>query len=331
MLRFGIAAILLPVLVVLAAGMLFDGKGSRTVPSPYLPSSWASDGHSGVGEAAAGARLRPSVAAGDGERHADVWTSEIRASLARDLVDARTKNGPGPRYDDLPPFNKEALGVLPNAGSASAEEPSPEGPSSEAPDVPSPAARPADAGSAERPNAGGKERSTNLASPATRPNVAEPAPRPDPATARQIADAQSKLAALGYDPGPADGRLGSRTEAAIRKFRKATRLPVDGPIDDRLLARLDAEARTRAPSRRRELAAISPGAAAPKAEHPGERSILGSVLGGFQRLLGRDFDSVRRPAELAAYCRANTDTWVYDFGREAFVYCGNVVTAAQVK
>jgi hypothetical protein len=247
------------------------------------------------------------------------------------MVDARPKNGPGPRYDDLPPFNREALGVLPSAGGTSAEEPASEGPSSETPDVPGPAARPDRPGSAERPDAGAKERSPILASPATRPGpgVAGTAPRSEPATARQIADAQSKLAALSYDPGPADGRLGSRTEAAIRKFRKAARLPVDGLVDDRLLARLDTEARTRAPPRRRELAAISPGAAAPKAENPRERSILGSVLGGFQRLLGRDFDSVRRPAELAAYCRGNSDTWVYDFGREAFVYCGNVVAGAR--
>jgi peptidoglycan hydrolase-like protein with peptidoglycan-binding domain len=161
-------------------------------------------------------------------------------------------------------------------------------------------------------------------------NVGEPVPRPDSATARQITHAQTNLAALGYDPGPADGRFGSRTEAALRKFQKDARLPPgDGRIDDRLLARLDTEARTRARSGRQELAAISPGAA-PKAEKPRERSIFGSVLGGFQRLLGRDFDSVRRPRELAAYCRVNTNTWIYDFGREAFVYCGNVA-AGQVK
>jgi peptidoglycan hydrolase-like protein with peptidoglycan-binding domain len=167
-----------------------------------------------------------------------------------------------------------------------------------------------------------------LDSHVTHLNVGEPVPRPELATARQITYAQSKLAALGYDPGPADGQLGSRTEAAIRKFQKDARLLGDGRIDDRLLARLDTEVRARAPSRPRELVAISPGA--PKTEKPRERSVFGSVLGGFQRLLGRDFDGVRRPGELAAYCRANSDTWIYDFGREASVYCGNVV-AGQVK
>ena len=319
MLRFGIAAMLLAVLVVLAAGMLFGG--SRILDP-------ASDGHSGLGKAGAGAHVPPSVAE-DGQERTDLWTSEIRASLARDLVDARAKtNGPGPRYDDLPPFNKETLGVLPSAGTPSAEEAPPEGPSSRAPDA-SPVARPAEAGGAERPSAAGQERSANSASRATHPNIGEPAPRPDVATIGQIAQAQSKLAALGYNPGPADGRLGSRTEAAVRKFRKDARLPADGLVNDRLLARLDAEARARAPSHRPDLAAIAP-RSAPKAEQRRERSVFGSVLGGFQRLLGRDFDSVRRPAELAAYCRANTDTWIYDFGREAFVYCGNVV-AAQIK
>jgi hypothetical protein len=45
---------------------------------------------------------------------------------------------------------------------------------------------------------------------------------------------------------------------------------------------------------------MSPGAA-PNTEKTRERSVFGSVLGGFQRLLGRDFDGVRRPGELAAY------------------------------
>jgi hypothetical protein len=325
--RFGIAAILLPVLVVLAADTLFGGKGSRSVPDPYLPSSRhaVSGSHSIVVEG--GSPVRLSVAATDGNE-SDVRASEIRASLARDLVDAGTRNGSGSRYDDVPPFNKEALAALPSA-SRSAGEGWLEDPFSEAPGLPSPAARPADAASAKRPSAGGEPTGANVASQLAHLNVGEPVPRPDLATARQIAYAQSKLAALGYDPGPADGHLGSRTEAAIRKFQKDVRLPGDGRIDDRLLARLDTEVRPRAPSRPRELVAISPGAA-PKTEKPRERSVFGSVLGGFQRLLGRDFDGVRRPRELAAYCRANTDTWIYDFGREAFVYCGNIV-AGQFK
>ena len=56
-----------------------------------------------------------------------------------------------------------------------------------------------------------------------------------------------------------------------------------------------------------------------------KRDVFGSIFGGFQRLLGRDFDSVHRPGELAAYCHTNADTWIYDFGREAFLYCGNVI------
>ena len=324
--RFGVAAIVLPVFAVLAADILFGGQASRTVLRPYLPSNWDSGGHPAAVEAAA--PDEPSVAGGSGQDPADGWTSQIRASLARDLADARTKNAPGPRYDDLPPFNKEALGALPSAGGVSAEQLRPEDPFPEAPGVPSPAARPAEAGLTDRPSAGGEERSASGASQATHPNVREPAPRPEPVTAGQIARAQSKLAALGYDPGPADGRLGGRTEAAVRKFRKDARLPGDGLIDDRLLVRLDTEARTL--SRRPNLAAIAP-RAAPEAEQRRERNVFGSVLGGFQRLLGRDFDSVRRPAELATYCRANADTWIYDFGREAFVYCGNVVAAAQVK
>jgi peptidoglycan hydrolase-like protein with peptidoglycan-binding domain len=142
-------------------------------------------------------------------------------------------------------------------------------------------------------------------------------------TARQIAEVQSRLAALGYDPGPADGRIGRQTGAAVREFQRDARMPVSGRIDDRLLAILKQEASSRAQLRQKELQGIT--ASLPKAEQSEERSIFGSLLGGFQRLLGRDFDSIRRPDELSAYCRANASNWIYDFGREAFVYCGNVI------
>jgi hypothetical protein len=111
----------------------------------------------------------------------------------------------------------------------------------------------------------------------------------------------------------------------VRIFQRDTRNPVTGRIDAQLLAHLETERRMRAHLRQQELEAMSP-APPPKTEKPKqERGVFGAVLGGVQRLMGRDFDSIRRPDELTAYCRGNADTWIYDFGREAFVYCGNVL------
>jgi peptidoglycan hydrolase-like protein with peptidoglycan-binding domain len=47
----------------------------------------------------------------------------------------------------------------------------------------------------------------------------------DPATVRNV---QAELQRRGYDVGPVDGRLGPRTEAAIRAFEQRNGLPVDG-------------------------------------------------------------------------------------------------------
>jgi TPR repeat protein len=49
---------------------------------------------------------------------------------------------------------------------------------------------------------------------------------------------QTNLAALGYDPGPADGVMGRRTRAAIRAFQADVGLPVDGQVSDQLIAAL---------------------------------------------------------------------------------------------
>ena len=43
-----------------------------------------------------------------------------------------------------------------------------------------------------------------------------------------VADTQESLAKLGYDPGPADGLMGPRTEAAIREYQVDYRLLVNG-------------------------------------------------------------------------------------------------------
>ncbi len=53
-----------------------------------------------------------------------------------------------------------------------------------------------------------------------------------------VAEAQRLLAALGFDPGPADGVAGRRTRAAVRAYQRATGLPETGVIDESLLASL---------------------------------------------------------------------------------------------
>ena len=52
-------------------------------------------------------------------------------------------------------------------------------------------------------------------------------------------EVQSRLAALGYDPGPIDGVSGQLTSAAIRKFQRDTNLPPDGKPTEELLGQLN--------------------------------------------------------------------------------------------
>jgi peptidoglycan hydrolase-like protein with peptidoglycan-binding domain len=58
-------------------------------------------------------------------------------------------------------------------------------------------------------------------------------------TVRQI---QSGLSRLGYDPGPADGRVGPRTRSAIRQYQQDNKLLVDGeptgPLLDHIQQRI---------------------------------------------------------------------------------------------
>lgn len=54
----------------------------------------------------------------------------------------------------------------------------------------------------------------------------------DGATVRDI---QAGLQRLGYDPGPADGRYGGKTEAAIRQYQQDAGIPVDGQPTPALL------------------------------------------------------------------------------------------------
>lgn len=63
-----------------------------------------------------------------------------------------------------------------------------------------------------------------------------------PQTEETIRHMQRLLAANGYRPGPADGRLGSDTVEAIRAFEKDQGLPVKGRVSAEVLSRLQTSA-----------------------------------------------------------------------------------------
>jgi putative peptidoglycan binding protein len=50
-----------------------------------------------------------------------------------------------------------------------------------------------------------------------------------------IANAQTELQRLGYDPGAVDGTFGPRTRAAVLDFQRDNGLPVSGEIDEATL------------------------------------------------------------------------------------------------
>lgn len=75
--------------------------------------------------------------------------------------------------------------------------------------------------------------------------AAPPPPAPPPAAARQMSQreqtraVQQALDAAGYDAGPADGIMGSRTREAIRAYQRANAMPVTGELSPQLLAGLN--------------------------------------------------------------------------------------------
>jgi hypothetical protein len=84
--------------------------------------------------------------------------------------------------------------------------------------------------------------------PPTEPvTVLAPAPQVTPSTAsrrvgyEEIREIQTKLEALGYDPGPVDGLHGPQTVAAVKRYEIATGREPTGNIDLRLLERLRQE------------------------------------------------------------------------------------------
>jgi peptidoglycan hydrolase-like protein with peptidoglycan-binding domain len=63
-----------------------------------------------------------------------------------------------------------------------------------------------------------------------------------------IVEAQRQLKALGFNPGTTDGNIGPQTEAALREYQRAYRLPQSGMLDDATLRSLLPE-RTRSSAR----------------------------------------------------------------------------------
>jgi hypothetical protein len=83
----------------------------------------------------------------------------------------------------------------------------------------------------------------NLGKPAWKHGVqSAPAPAPvaQPAVASgpTVAEIQSRLTLMGYDPGPVDGICGPRTQAAIRQYQQEHGLPLDGQPSVALADRL---------------------------------------------------------------------------------------------
>lgn len=58
----------------------------------------------------------------------------------------------------------------------------------------------------------------------------------------QIEAVQRLLSELGYQPGPADGALGSQTEQAIRAYQQRSGERIDGQFSEQLLTRLQRDA-----------------------------------------------------------------------------------------
>jgi hypothetical protein len=140
----------------------------------------------------------------------------------------------------------------------------------------------------------------------------------------KVATAQRLLATLGHAPGPADGVFGERTARAIRNYQRRAGAAPDGLVSDELIAQLRRDARRIA---RHELQPTR----APSQSQPTDDSAprwIGWIAGGFQRLLGHEFDSNKNPGRIREYCRANRETWIFDEGRRAFTYCGRLATSS---
>jgi peptidoglycan hydrolase-like protein with peptidoglycan-binding domain len=96
-----------------------------------------------------------------------------------------------------------------------------------------PAPQPSPAGTSQPTS-----QSSPAVSPAATPAAGSAAPARMGAPQEEVRRAQEALKAKGHDPGPLDGRMGPRTEAAIRSFQKAENIQMSGQLDDETRAKL---------------------------------------------------------------------------------------------
>lgn len=67
-----------------------------------------------------------------------------------------------------------------------------------------------------------------------------------------VTGAQEALNEHGFKAGSADGKMGSRTQSAIRSYQRAAKLPVDGCVSQELLDHLNfAQPKVYAPGAKR--------------------------------------------------------------------------------
>ena len=69
------------------------------------------------------------------------------------------------------------------------------------------------------------------------PNDAAPAVSPGP-YADMIRQVQERLRALDFDPGPVNGEVNSKTQAALAQFQLSQLLPASGALDKQTLSEL---------------------------------------------------------------------------------------------
>lgn len=87
------------------------------------------------------------------------------------------------------------------------------------------------------PSASEKPAATDPAASSTLSTSASAAPSAEESS--RIRQIQLALRQAGFDPGPADGKMGARTKVAIRDFQQANGLHPDGKVGSRTWSKLE--------------------------------------------------------------------------------------------